>query len=87
MHFALSIPFRQLLLVFGGALARCGFFAFDLRHLRFQLRFRRLNVPFPDFRVDHQLQNFVFVSADILLGKLNFVHQRLILIVGFYFED
>ena len=31
----------------------------------------------------HQLENFVFIAADILLGKLDLVHQGLVLVVSF----
>ena len=35
---------------------------------------------------DHQLENFVFVCCDLLIGKLDLVQQRLVLLVGLHVE-
>ena len=38
------------------------------------------------FGIQHGLQNAIFRGADILLGKLDLVHQRLVLFVGLHFQ-
>src|SRR5579863_1826641 len=83
---AFGVPLGQLLLVLGGALAGFGLFFFDLGHFRFQFGLGGLHVLLARFGVDHELENLVFVEADILFRKLDLVHQSFVLFVGLYFE-
>src|SRR2546429_2461256 len=84
--FTLGVPLGELLFVLYGALT-CGYLLFfDLGRLFFQFQLGGFYIFLASFGADHQLQNLVFIGADVTLGELNLVQQRLILLVGFYFE-
>src|SRR5581483_4816596 len=79
-------PLRQFLLVFRRLLAGNIFFFFDLSGLRFQFGFRGLDFLFARLRVDHQLENLVFIRPNFLLGELDFVQQRFVLLVRLHIK-
>src|SRR5581483_4536122 len=83
---AFAAPFRQKLLVFGGALTGLLFLFLDLCRLFFQLGLRDLDFLVASVRVDHQLQNLVLVRGDFFLSELDLVQQRFVLLVGFYIQ-
>ena len=86
-HFAaLGPPLGELFLVFGRTLPGRHFFLFNLRSFGLGFQFRSLHVVFPGFGVDHELKNLVFSGTDFLLGELDFMHQRLVLLVGLHVE-
>ncbi|MGA9385096.1 MAG: hypothetical protein WBV63_08750 [Candidatus Sulfotelmatobacter sp.] len=82
----LGAPLCELLLVLGSALAGVILLFFDLGGFGFQLRLGSLHFPLTHIRIYHQLKNLVLSRGDFLLGKLDFVQQRLVLLVGFYVE-
>src|SRR5437879_9982312 len=84
--FTLGVPLSELLFVLYSALARGHFLFFDFSGFFFQFQFSGFYIFFASFGADHQLQNLVFIGADVTLGELNLVQQRFILLVGFYFE-
>ena len=84
--FSPGVPFGKLFFVFRGALARVGFLLFDFRSFFLQFELSGFYIFLASLGVDHQLEDLVFIGADVALGKLNFVQKRLILLVGFYFE-
>jgi hypothetical protein len=72
--------------VFGGALAGVGLLFFDLGHFGFELGLGGSDIFLAGLGVDHEFEDFVFLSADFLFGELDFVQQSLVLVVGFYVE-
>src|SRR6185312_2809045 len=81
---ALGIPFGQQLLVFRGFFTRGILFFFDFGGLGLEFQFRSLHIFFAGLGIDHQFQNFVLVAANFLLGKLDFLQKRAVLIIGLY---
>ena len=78
---ALGVPFRQQFLVFHGALAGLLFFSFDFGGFRFEFGLGGLDVLFAQLGVDHQVEDFVLVGANFLLGELDLLHERLVLVI------
>src|ERR1700730_17171982 len=75
-------PLRQKLFVFGGAPAGFFFFFFDLGGFGLELNLRGLHFLVARVGIDHQLENLVFVGGNFLFRELDFVEQRLVLVVG-----
>src|SRR5207245_11667472 len=84
--FTLGVPFGKLLFVLYSALAGGGLLFFDFSGFFFQFQLGGFYIFFASFGADHQLQNLVFIGADVTLVELNLVQQRFILLVGFYCE-
>ena len=80
--FAFGVPLGQLLFVFRSPLPGLDLFLFDLCRLRFQLHLGRLYILLADLAIDHQLQDLVFVGANVLLCELDLVQQSFVLFVG-----
>src|SRR5438270_2758934 len=83
---AFGAPFREKLFVFGSALAGLFFFFFDLGSFGFEFGLRGFDFLVARVGIDHHLQNLVFVSGDLFFSELDFVQQRLVLIVCFNVE-
>src|SRR5581483_663728 len=80
---AFSLPFGEFFLVLRCPPACFLFFFFDLSRLGLQICFRRLHLLLAALGIDHQLKNLVFRAADLLVGKVDFVLQGAVLVVGF----
>src|ERR1044071_340543 len=73
----------QKLFVLGGPDARFGFFFVHVGGLGLQLGFRHFQGLFFILQANHQFQNLVFATADLLLREFHLMHQGAVLVIGF----